>query len=299
MSNTKSAFNIKDLEHISGIKAHTIRIWEKRYNILQPSRTETNIRLYSLESLQKLLNITLLHNHGYKISKIATYPEETIPSLVKEIFSPNNSKNHAINSFKVAMLQFDRQLFLKTYDSMLAQRSFREIFNNVFIPLLNEIGVLWQTQTITPAHEHFISSLIRQKLILNIDKIQSETLITGDRTLIFYLPANDNHEMGLLYMHYEAILNGYKTVYLGADVTLEDLKNTLAFHKDATFVTYFTLLPEDLSIEEYFSAFSREILEGTGATLWASGCKVLYTSDKQPDSGISIIHSFADYIKRL
>ena len=112
INNVKNVFSIKDLENLSGIKAHTIRIWEKRYNVLQPMRTDTNIRLYDLASLQKLLNITLLHDHGYKISKIAAYSEEKIPSLVREITSSKNAKNHAISAFKMAMMNFDQELFL-------------------------------------------------------------------------------------------------------------------------------------------------------------------------------------------
>ena len=115
-------FSIKDLENLSGIKAHTIRIWEKRYDILQPMRTDTNIRLYDLASLQKLLNITLLHDYGYKISKIATYPQEKIPSLVREIISSKTAKSHAISEFKMAMMNFDQELFFNTYNWLIAEK---------------------------------------------------------------------------------------------------------------------------------------------------------------------------------
>ncbi|HMI06614.1 MAG TPA: MerR family transcriptional regulator, partial [Flavobacterium sp.] len=145
MNNVKTVFSIKDLENLSGIKAHTIRIWEKRYNVLQPMRTETNIRLYDLASLQKLLNITLLHSHGYKISKISQFPPEKIPQLVREILSERNTKNHAINAFKIAMLNFDQAHFINTYNTLLSEKSFREIFYEVFIPLMDELGILWQT----------------------------------------------------------------------------------------------------------------------------------------------------------
>ena len=107
MNNVKNNFSIKDLENLSGIKAHTIRIWEKRYNVLEPMRTDTNIRFYDLSCLQKLLNITLLHEYGYKISKISKMPVEKIPALVKEIISAKSAKNHAISSFKMAMINFD------------------------------------------------------------------------------------------------------------------------------------------------------------------------------------------------
>ena len=111
MNIVKNTFSIKDLENLSGIKAHTIRIWEKRYNILEPMRTETNIRLYDLENLQKLLNITLLHDHGYKISKISKFPKDKIPALVNEIVTEKSAKSHALSSFKMAMMNFDQTLF--------------------------------------------------------------------------------------------------------------------------------------------------------------------------------------------
>ena len=174
MNNIKNQFSIKDLENLTGIKAHTIRIWEKRYNLLQPKRTDTNIRFYDLESFQKLLNISYLNSNGYKISKIATLNKEEISSLVREIAAENNIESHAINAFKLSMLNFDQTLFYKTYDSLLNDKDFGEIFYDIFIPLLTEIGLLWQTDTITPAHEHFLTSLIRQKILINTEKAQSK-----------------------------------------------------------------------------------------------------------------------------
>jgi DNA-binding transcriptional MerR regulator len=193
MNIVKNTFSIKDLENLSGIKAHTIRIWEKRYNILEPMRTETNIRLYDLENLQKLLNITLLHNYGYKISKISKFPKDKIPSLVNEIITEKSAKSHAISSFKMAMMNFDQTLFFKTYNDLLSEKSFREIFYEVFIPLIQEIGLLWQTDTITPAHEHFISYLIKQKVLINTEELQLKEPIKNDKIFILYLPLNEIH----------------------------------------------------------------------------------------------------------
>ena len=179
MNNIKNIFSINDLENLSGIKAHTIRIWEKRYNVLQPMRTDTNIRLYSLSSLQKLLNITLLRDYGYKISKISTFTDEKIVEMIRDIVSNKNSKNHAVNAFKMAMMDFDQELFSNTYNWLLEEKSFKEIFYQVFIPLVEDIGLLWQTDTIMPAHEHFISCLIIKKILVNIEKIESERKIIG------------------------------------------------------------------------------------------------------------------------
>ena len=195
MNNIKNIFSIKDLENLSGIKAHTIRIWEKRYNVLEPMRTETNIRMYDLASLQKLLNITLLHNHGYKISKISKYPPEKIPFLVREIISEKSAKHHAINAFKMAMMNFDQTQFFTTFNTLLSEKSFREVFYEVFIPLMTEIGLLWQTNTISPAHEHFISYLIKQKLLINTEKVQILQPTKTDKVFVLYLPMNEIHEL--------------------------------------------------------------------------------------------------------
>ena len=116
MNNVKSNFSIKDLENLSGIKAHTIRIWEKRYNLFQPNRTDTNIRCYDLENLQKLLNVTFLYNNGYKISKISQLGEDNIPKVVKNMVAEQRDNGHVLNSFKMAMMNFDQALFFKTKD---------------------------------------------------------------------------------------------------------------------------------------------------------------------------------------
>jgi MerR family transcriptional regulator, light-induced transcriptional regulator len=271
MNNVKNVFSIKDLENLSGIKAHTIRIWEKRYKVLEPMRTETNIRLYDLQSLQKLLNITLLHNHGYKISKISQYPPEKIPLIVKEIISDKSVKNHAITNFKMAMMNFDQVLFLRTYDNLLSEKSFREIFHEIFIPLLNEIGFLWQTDTISPAHEHFISYLIKLKLLTNTEKIHSKEPLHKSKIFVLFLPESEIHELGLMYLNYELILNGYNTLFLGENVPIESLKDTLKYFENITFVSYMTVKPEKDEIDTYIENFQKIILDSGNHNLWAIG----------------------------
>ena len=163
MNNIKNNFSIKDLENLSGIKAHTIRIWEKRYELFNPNRTDTNIRYYSLQSLQKILNIAYLNSNGYKISKIAKLSALEITTKVKEISSEANSNNHYIDIFKLAMLNFDQGLFSSTYNELSLKLPFRSIFYDILVPFLDEIGLLWQTDTISPAHEHFIVELNKEE----------------------------------------------------------------------------------------------------------------------------------------
>ena len=270
MNNIKSVFSIKDLENLSGIKAHTIRIWEKRYSVLEPMRTGTNIRLYDLQSLQKLLNITLLHNHGYKISSISKLSDERIPELVNEIISDKSVKHHAISSFKMAMMNFDHTLFFNTYNKLLAEKSFRDVFYDVFIPLIEEIGLLWQAGTVTPAHEHFISYLIKQKLLNNTEIVQTREPIYKDRIFVLYLPMNEIHELGLMYLNYEILNHGYKSIYLGESLPLDSLKDMKKYFSNITYICYSTVEPDKENINNYIKEISEEILDET-ANLWLIG----------------------------
>ncbi|TVZ51931.1 MerR family transcriptional regulator [Dokdonia sp. Hel_I_53] len=254
----KTKFSIKDLESLSGIKAHTIRIWEKRYSLLEPQRTATNIRTYSLNDLQKLLNVVFLTENGYKISKIANKTTSEISALVSVIVSELSaaSENHAINSFKIAMMNFDQNLFHKTYNSLVETKDFETIFYESFLPLLHEIGLLWQTDTINPSHEHFIFNLIKQKILINIEKKQHSTPCTQEQTFALFLPENEIHELGLLFLNYELISNGYKVIYLGQSIMLSNLKYLYLNHPRLSFAAYFTVAPEIDKIEDYFNEFN-------------------------------------------
>ena len=261
MNNVKNTFSIKDLENLSGIKAHTIRIWEKRYNVLEPTRTDTNIRLYDLASLQKLLNITLLHNHGYKISKISKYPPEKIPLLVREIISEKSVKSHAISAFKMAMMNFDQTQFFNTYNTLLAEKSFREVFYEVIIPLMTELGLLWQSNTISPAHEHFISYLIKQKLLINTEKVQILEPTKKDKVFVLYLPMNEIHELGLMYLNYEILFHGYKTIYLGESVPTESLMDLNKYFDSIVFISYMTVQPDKNAVNDYVKEIQDSVLK--------------------------------------
>ncbi|MGZ9735623.1 MerR family transcriptional regulator [Flavobacterium sp. GNP002] len=298
MNNIKSVFSIKDLENLSGIKAHTIRIWEKRYDILQPMRTDTNIRLYDLASLQKLLNITLLHDYGYKISKIATYPQDKIPSLVREIISNKTAKSHAISEFKMAMMNFDQELFFNTYNWLIAEKSFKEVFHQVFIPLMNELGLLWQSDTITPAHEHFISYLIKQKLLINTEKLQILKQTKLDKVFVLSLPMNEIHELGLMYLNYEILLHGYKTIYLGESMPIENLKDLKKHFDSIVFVSYLTVQPERDIVDSYIQKMSDELLDDT-TELWYLGRMVEFIKKDELSDRITIFNSITELVDSI
>lgn len=278
MNNIKNQFSIKDLENLTGIKAHTIRIWEKRYSLLEPKRTPTNIRYYDLESFQKLLNVSYLNNNGYKISKIAEIDEGEIPQLVREIASESNIESHAINAFKLSMLNFDQTLFYKTYTTLSKEKGFDEIFFDIFIPLLTEIGLLWQTDTITPAHEHFLTTLIRQKILVNTENIQARQDHHSKKTFVLYLPENEIHELGLMFINYKIVSSGHQSIFLGQSVPLTSLSDLLNYYDNITYVSYFTVKPEKEYIEQYIKDFDKLLLKKPSTEFWILG-QMLSTID--------------------
>lgn len=298
MNNIKNVFSIKDLENLSGIKAHTIRIWEKRYDILQPMRTDTNIRLYSLSSLQKLLNITLLCDYGYKISKISTFSDEKIAEMIRDIVSNKNSKNHAVNAFKMAMMNFDQQLFSNTYNWLLEEKSFREIFYQVFIPLVEDIGLLWQTDTITPAHEHFISCLIIKKVLVNIEKIEDQRKVQSDKVYVLALPLNEIHELGLIYLHYEIISKGHKVIYLGESMPIGNLKELKKYYSSIVYVSYFTTQPEMSLVNDYVADMGSQLL-GNQSEIWLLGRMTQYIEQNLIPNDVKVFNSISDLVEKI
>ncbi|PWH82996.1 MerR family transcriptional regulator [Algibacter marinivivus] len=299
MNNIKVNFSIKDLENLTGIKAHTIRIWEKRYNLLSPNRSETNIRNYSLTSFQKLLNISYLNNNGLKISKIADLDEEEIPIRVREIASRAKVEDHAINALKMAMINFDQVLFYSTYNNLLENKTFSEIFYSVFLPLLNEIGLLWQTNTITPAHEHFLSVHIKQKILLNTERLQLLEPKPVSKTFVLFLPDNEIHDIGLLFINYQLRSKGYHTIFLGESVPMESLSDLLEFFNEITFISYFTVYPETKDIPDYLKNFSDLLLEKDNTELLILGKKLTDIDLKNTPEKISIFNSIENLVKDL
>ncbi|MDG1397868.1 MAG: MerR family transcriptional regulator [Polaribacter sp.] len=297
MNNIKQDFTIKDLENISGIKAHTIRIWEKRYDLLKPKRTDTNIRLYSPENLTKLLNIVLLNKNNYKISKIAQLSEDMITIKSRELAFSIATNDEAINSFKVSMFQFDKILFNNTYNKLLHKKTFREIFKDIFIPFLEHIGLLWHTETLLPAHEHFISNLIAQKIQINTEKLQY-SITNTNKTYVLFLPENEIHELGLLYLNYELVLRGFHTIYLGQSLPLNNLNYFLDGEREICFITALTIQPYDDKIEDYFNEIA-DVMQNTNNQLIAVGRKVDKIKHMDLNENIQLHQSISDLLKLL
>lgn len=288
----KQSFSIKDLEYISGIKAHTIRIWEKRYNILDPNRTLTNIRTYNVENLQRILNVTFLNNNGYKISRISQMSHDEAAVMVQEVAASNSAQHRAINSFKIAMMSFDKTLFNKTYTALLEHRSFRQIFHEIFLPLLDEIGLLWQTNSIKPVHEHFISMLIKQKLQENIALLEHVNL--SEDLYVLFLPENEIHDLGLLFLNYE--LNFYKqnTIFLGPSLAIKDLKYLLEIHPNPKFISYLTVAPRE--VENFIAEFDAELCIDSYKELNLFGARIQSLDSTRQPSHVKIFKSIPEFI---
>ncbi len=299
MNNIRINFSIKDLENLTGIKAHTIRIWEKRYGLLHPNRSDTNIRNYSLASFQKLLNISYLNNNGLKISKIANLKEEEIPIKVREIASRAKVEDHAINAFKMAMINFDQALFYNTYNNLLETKSFSDIFYSVFLPLLHEVGLLWQTNTITPAHEHFLSIHIKQKIMLNIERLQILEPTPVSKTYVLFLPDNEIHDIGLLFINYQLRSKGYHTIFLGESVPMESLTDLLEFFEEITFVSFFTVYPSKLDVNDYIQQFNDLLLTKVDTNLLLLGKNISDLNKSNLPEKVTIYDSIENLIEDL
>jgi DNA-binding transcriptional MerR regulator len=297
MDRVKSTFNIKNLENLSGIKAHTLRIWEKRYNLLEPERTDTNIRRYSLESLKKLLNITLLYNHGFKISRIASLNVDEIPKLVRSIALKSNSEQVSINAFKLAMINFDYELFDINFDEILQNHDFEYCFMQIFMPLMRELGILWQTGAISPSHEHFITNLVKQKIHLQTESLQRNKFSNDDLPIfVLFLPENEIHELGILYLNYLILSKGFRTIFLGQSLQISSLETLYSYDTKFNFVSYLTVEPKKEEIMPYLKKFNAQILANRESKLILFGPQQAEIDINQIPSQIEMYRSLESFV---
>ena len=261
-------YSIKELEQLSGIKAHTIRIWEKRHKIIEPSRTATNIRYYSDLDLKKIINVSLLNTSGIKISKIADMSLEDMNKKVLEISQLQNDKAVHIDQMIVAMIDMEEELFEKSLNNLILRYSFENTITDIIYPFLEKIGILWQTQNITPAHEHFISNLIRQKIIVALDGLPIPP--KSAKKVLIFLPEGEMHELGLLFYHFLIRKLGYRTYYLGQNVPHDDLKSVYKVHQPDFMLTSITSTPPE-PIEIYLERLNKDFQQ---CKILASGSQV-------------------------
>ena len=230
-------YSIADLEKLSGIKSHTIRIWEKRYNIVSPERSDTNIRAYNDDQLKKILNISFLINNGLKISKIASLSLDELSSKVISLTSNSASFEAQINDFVICSLQFDEPLFNKTYNTLRKDYSLSFVYENVFIHTLRRIGALWSSGELFPAQEHFLSNLIKQKFYHAIEVAGSS--LRRNKKAYLFLPPWEDHDFALLYSNMILKQNGFDVVNVGKTMTFESILQCIEKVKpDILFTTF-------------------------------------------------------------
>ena len=243
-------YSIKDLERISGVKAHTIRIWEKRYGIVEPKRTESNIRFYCDTDVKKLMNVAILLHQGHKISKLASLDEVELSKKVLEVSRIANGHDSQIENLVVAMIELDESKFEKILNICIIKEGFENTVFKVLYPFFERIGILWQAGSINPAHEHFITNLVKQKIYVAIDSIPVP--VGNDRkTFLLFLPEWDLHELGLLVYDYLIKSKGFRVIYLGPNVPEDDVYSVSDFVKPDYLFLAFANAVEKEKIEAY------------------------------------------------
>jgi len=243
-------YSIKDLERISGVKAHTIRIWEKRYGLVEPRRTDSNIRLYCDTEVKKLMNVSILLQHGYKISKLAGLDEQELSRKVLEVTMVSSGHDSVVDNLVVAMIEMDEGKFEKILNNSIIKEGFENTVFKILYPFFEKIGLLWQAGSINPAHEHFITNLVKQKIYVAIDSVSAANGNDPKKFLLF-LPEWDLHELGLLVYNYMIRSRGFKVIYLGASVPEEDVYSVAEYLKPDFLLVSFSNAIEKENIEDY------------------------------------------------
>jgi DNA-binding transcriptional MerR regulator len=224
-----SSYSIKDLEQVTGIKAHTIRIWEQRYNFLQPSRTETNIRSYSSEELKTILNVSLLNKYGFKISHIDKMSADQIEEKILSLNQIDAIRERVVNVLIKEMVSLNMNAFEKQLDLYSGQKGVDKTITEIVFPFLERVGILWMTNHINPAQEHLATNLLRQKIILGIERLPAVS--EHNKNVILFMPEGEYHEIGLLFVYFLLKQEGIYVNYLGANVPMKDLVYLTAVKK--------------------------------------------------------------------
>jgi len=253
------SFTIKDLENLSGIKAHTIRIWEQRYSFLKPSRTDTNIRVYSNEELKTILNVALLNKYGYKISHIDRMNQAEIKEKILSLNHTEAQQERIINSLIQYMVDLDMESFEELLDGFIASRGIEKTILQIIFPYLNKIGILWMTNHINPAQEHLVSNIIRQKLIVGIQN--SESLVSINKSVLLFLPEGEYHELGLLFMNFLLKSKGVTTIYLGSSISTDHVDYVVKLKKPDYIYTHLTSCGSKFNFEKFMEGLSKKFTE--------------------------------------
>ncbi len=246
-----NSFTIKDLENLSGIKAHTLRIWEQRYNFLKPSRTFTNIRYYSNDELKKVLNIALLNKYGFKISHIDKMNEAEIKEKLLSLGQMEAQQERIVNDLIKNMIDLDMESFELTLDKFILARGIERAITQIIFPFLEKIGILWLTNHINPAQEHLVTNIVRQKLIVGIEGVS--TTLKLNKTILLFLPEGEYHELGLLFMYYILKSRGADVIYLGTSIPLNDVAYVVDLKKPDYLYCHLTTVGQNFNFDRFLT----------------------------------------------
>lgn len=288
-----NAFTIKDLENLSGIKAHTIRIWEQRYHFLKPKRTDTNIRYYSNEELKTVLNISLLNKYGFKISHIDRMTPAEMQDKIKTLADAQAIKERLLNGLLERMIDLDLAGFEKMLNEYIAAKGTERTVTQLIFPFLEKIGVLWQTGHINPAQEHLVTNLIKQKILVAID--QCEPTIKIKKTAMLFLPEGEHHELGLLFIYYLLKKKGLHILYLGSNVPVKDAEYVQQLKKPDYAFLHLTATAPSFSLEH----FMRKLEKGFSSCQICISGQLAKEYKKSVPSFVSIKKSLPEVLEFL
>ncbi len=254
-----NTFTIKDLENLSGIKSHTLRIWEQRYSFLKPSRTLTKIRYYSNEELKTILNIALLNKYGYKISHINKMDNAEIGEKILKLNQNEAQQERIVNELVQHMVDLDTVEFENTLSDYIAERGIELAITQIIFSYMEKIGILWMTNHINPAQEHLVTNIIRQKLIVGIEGIA--TPLKTKKTVLLFLPESEYHELGLLFMYYLLKSRGINVIYLGCNVPLADVGYVVNVKKPDFLYCHVTRPGLNFNFDKFLTNISKNLAD--------------------------------------
>jgi MerR family transcriptional regulator, light-induced transcriptional regulator len=286
-----NTFTIKDLENLSGIKAHTIRVWEQRYSFLKPERTGTNIRFYSNNELKTVLNIALLNKFGYKISHIDKMTVDEIKDRLLSLNQVQAQQERIVNELVESMVDVDIEKFEFVLDNYIIARGIERSISQIIFPFLEKIGILWLTSHINPAQEHLVTNIIRQKLIVGIESVASA--VDLKKTILLFLPEGEYHELGLLFLYYILKSRGAKVLYLGANVPLNDVAYVAKFKRPDFLFSHLTTIGHNFSFDRFIADITKKI---SGTPIIISG-QLTHTYEKKIPDAINFKKSFKEVME--
>jgi DNA-binding transcriptional MerR regulator len=299
----KVQYSIRDIEKLTGIKAHTLRIWEQRYNFVTPHRTDTNIRYYDDEQLKFLLNVGVLIKHGRKISKVAQMNPDNVAKELLKISGETSDKNTyfdvQIDNLLIAMIDLDEDKFEKVISTCTLRYGFEQTMVHLITPFLGKVGVLWSVGEINISQEHFISNLIRRKLIVAIDGFSGKG--KREEKFLLYLPEGEYHELGLLFAKYLIKSKGFQVIYLGQSLPFDDLKNLSHKYQPNYILTYFTAGLGKMGLRTYLENMTREVYASNEYIICGPKAKEAAAGGKLPEKMrfVETVKELQDFLVQL